>query len=105
MTNVELSQLANGYAARILAYSSRNKDQNDDILRYILDEKEIECFLTGVGVPFYDMRRTNRLQPATLLHFPVPCTVLETMGLPHYTIHAMADGVEGSAGNWTGWDE
>ena len=77
----------------------------DDILRYILDEKEIECFLTGAGVPFYDMRRTDRLQPATLLHFPVPCTELEIMRLPHYTIHAMADGVDGSAGNWTGWDE
>jgi hypothetical protein len=76
----------------------------DDVLRYILDEKEIECYLTGAGVPFYDMRRTDRLQPATLLHFPVPATELEISNLPVYTINAVADGVDGSAGNWTGWD-
>jgi starch-binding outer membrane protein, SusD/RagB family len=74
------------------------------VLRYILDEKDIECFLTGAGIPFYDMRRTDRLQPATLLHFPVPATELEISGLPHYTINAVADGIDGSAGNWTGWD-
>jgi len=77
----------------------------DDILRYILDEKEIECYLTGAGVPFYDMRRTDRLQPATLLHFPVPYMQLELFELSVYTIEAIADGVNGSAGDWTGWDE
>lgn len=75
------------------------------VLRYILDEKEIECHMTGAGIPFFDMRRTDRLQPATLLHFPVPATELEISGLPHYTINAVADGVDGSAGDWTGWDE
>ena len=78
---------------------------SDDVLRYILDEKDIECFLTGAGVPFYDMRRTDRLQPQTLLHFPVPATELEISDLPHYTINAVADGVDGSSGNWTGWDK
>lgn len=77
----------------------------DDILRYILDEKEIECYLTGAGVSFYDMRRTDRLQPATLLHFPVPYKQLELFELPVYTIEAIADGINGSAGDWTGWDE
>ena len=74
------------------------------VLRYIWDEKEIECCLTGAGISFFDMRRTDRLQPATLLHFPVPATELEISGLPNYTINAVADGVDGSAGNWTGWD-
>ena len=77
----------------------------DDILRYILDEKEIECFLTGAGISFFDMRRTDRLQPATLLHFPVPSTELEIMLLPHYTIHWVANGTEGSSGSWIGWDQ
>ena len=76
----------------------------DDVLRLILDEKDIECYLTGACIGYYDMRRTDRLQPATLLHFPVPATELEIVGLPHYTINAIADGVDGSAGNWTGWD-
>lgn len=77
----------------------------EDILRLILDEKEIECYLTGAGVSFFDMRRTDRLQPGTLLHFPVPATELLIMGLPNYTINAVADGVQASAGGWTGWDE
>ncbi len=80
-------------------------ESGDKVLRYILDEKDIECFLTGAGIPFFDMRRTDRLQPQTLLHFPVPATELEINGLPHYTINAVADGVDGSAGGWTGWDE
>lgn len=78
---------------------------DDDILRYILDEKEIECCTTGAGISYFDMRRTDRLQPQTLLHFPIPATELEVMLIPHYTIHATADGIDGSAGNWTGWDE
>ncbi|MEA1888076.1 MAG: hypothetical protein U9N72_12795 [Bacteroidota bacterium] len=76
-----------------------------NLLRLILDEKDIECFLTGAGIGYYDMRRTDRLQPATLLHFPVPATELEISGLPHYTINAVADGVDGSAGDWSGWDD
>lgn len=78
---------------------------NDDVLRIILDEKDIECFLTGGGIPFFDMRRTDRLQPQTLLHFPVPATELEISGLPIYTISNTADGINGSAGDWTGWDQ
>jgi hypothetical protein len=74
------------------------------VLRYVRDEKDIECFYTGAGIGYYDMRRTDRLQPQTLLNFPVPATELEISGLPHYTINAVADGVDGSAGNWTGWD-
>ena len=77
----------------------------DDVLKLILDEKDIECFLTGGGIGYYDMRRTDRLQPATLLHFPVPATELEISGLEHYTINAVADGVDGSAGDWTGYDD
>ncbi len=78
---------------------------SDDILRYILDEKEIECYNTGADVPYFDMRRTDRLQPGTWLHFPVPAGELHIMKLPHYTIHAIADGIEGSAGGWIGWDQ
>ena len=77
----------------------------DVVLRYIMDEKDIECYLTGAGIPFFDMRRTDRLQPGTLLHFPVPAGELEILKLPHYTIEAIPDGINASAGGWTGWDE
>lgn len=48
----------------------------DDILRYILDEKEIECFLTGAGVPFYDYEKDK---PSATLHIVTfSCTVHRT---------------------------
>jgi hypothetical protein len=77
----------------------------DDILRNILDEKEIECFLTGAGVSYFEMRRTDRLQPGTWLHFPLPGTELDALALPHYTILTKPDGINGSAGDWSGWEE
>jgi hypothetical protein len=77
-----------------------------DLLHYILDEKDIECYITGAGTPYFDMRRTDRLTQGTILHFPVPATELESSNIEWYTINAVADGVQGSAeGNgWTGWD-
>lgn len=78
---------------------------SDDVLRLILDEKEIECYGTGAGVSFYDMRRTDRLQKGTLLHFPVPATELELIGEPFYTIYSEAFGTDSSSGGWTGYDE
>jgi len=77
----------------------------DDVLRLILDEKEIECYGTGAGVSFFDMRRTDRLQKGTLLHFPVPATELELIGEPYYTIYSEAFGTDSSNGGWTGYDE
>ena len=77
----------------------------DDVLRLILDEKDIECYNTGAGVPYFDMRRTDRLQPGTWLHFPIPAKELIMLNLPVYTIYTLSDGINGSAGDWTGWDE
>ena len=79
-------------------------EENEDVLRYILDEKEIECFLTGAGISYFDMRRTDRLQKGTLLQFPIPCTELEIMLLDIYTITNDHDGINGSNGGWKGWD-
>lgn len=76
----------------------------DDVFKLILAEKDVECLLTGSCIPFFDMRRTDRLQPQTLLHFPVPATELEISGLPIYTISNTADGIDGSAGDWIGFD-
>ncbi len=45
------------------------------------------------------------LQPAILLHFPVPVTELELMDLPYYTIRSINNGVDGPRGNGTGYDE
>ena len=51
------------------------------------------------------MRRTDRLQKGTLLHFPVPATELEIMGMQHYTVYSEAFGTDSSNGEWTGYDE
>lgn len=59
----------------------------------------------GMGISYFDMRRTDRLQAGTLLQFPVPAIQLEILDLEKYTFSFKPDGIEGSAGNWTGWDQ
>jgi len=51
------------------------------------------------------MEITDWLQPAILLHSPVPVTELEKMNLPHYTIRSINDGVDGSRRYWKVYDE
>jgi len=74
------------------------------VLLRIYDEKDVECMDTGVGVGFFDMRRNDRLQSGTILHFPVPATELEIIQEPVYTIGGAPDGENVSMGSWTGYD-
>jgi hypothetical protein len=74
-----------------------------DVLRIIWDEKDIELYDTGMGIGYFDMRRTDRLLTGTILHFPVPCTELEIANIPVYTISGTPDGVNISQGGWTGY--
>jgi hypothetical protein len=74
-----------------------------DILRIIWDEKDIELFDTGMGIGFFDMRRTDRLLSGTILHFPAPATELEISNIPLYTISGAPDGVNISNGGWIGY--
>ena len=64
----------------------------------------VEQFGTGAGNEFFFMRRNNKLQQGTILHFPVPASVLEILGeeKPYYTFggYANADGVNTSNGGW-----
>jgi hypothetical protein len=73
------------------------------VLRIIWDEKDIELFDTGVGIGYFDMRRTDRLLTGTILHFPVPATELEIANIPIYTIAGSPDGENISNGGWTGY--
>jgi hypothetical protein len=74
-----------------------------DVLRIILDERDIELFFTGMGISYFDMRRTDRLLTGTILHFPVPATELEITNVPVYTISGSPDGINISNGSWTGY--
>ncbi len=77
----------------------------NDVLRIIWDEKDIELYDTGMGIGYFDMRRTDRLQSGTILHFPIPVTELEIANVPVYTISGAPDGVNISNGGWTGYDK
>ncbi len=60
-------------------------DDADAVYKAIVYERTIELPLTGMGIEYFDMRRTGMLQDGSLLHFPVPAQQLETMQLPLYT--------------------
>ncbi len=57
----------------------------DAVYKAIFYERTIELPLTGMGIEYFDMRRTGQLQDGSLLHFPIPSQQLETMQLPLYT--------------------
>ncbi len=73
-----------------------------DVLKAIFYEREIELIATGTGISFFDMRRRDMLQKGTPLHFPVPASELDILGLPLYTFGGVenADGINTSAGGW-----
>ncbi len=72
-----------------------------EVLRMIFDERGIELVLTQGGTSYFDMRRTDRLQAGTILHYPVPAAELEIIGYPNYT----TDGPDDlSKGCWKGYD-
>jgi hypothetical protein len=71
----------------------------------IMYEKEVECFLTGMGTSFFDMRRNDMLQYGTINHWPLPKTEIELIGLPFYTIGTNPpDGYDRALYGWVGLD-
>jgi len=56
-----------------------------DVMKAIFYERTIELPLTGMGIEYFDMRRTDQLQDGSLLHFPIPAQQLEILQEPFYT--------------------
>lgn len=81
-----------------------SSDDATTVMNRIFDEKDVELIDTGGGIGYYDMRRRDRLQSGTILHFPVPATELEIVQVPVYTIGGTPDGENVSQGSWTGYD-
>lgn len=76
----------------------------EDLVKAIHHERHVELYTTGMGVQFYEMRKLDLLQKGTILHFPLPARILETMNEtpPFYTFGtvAKADGTGTSNGGW-----
>jgi hypothetical protein len=60
----------------------------------IFYERNIELFCSGMGIEYFTMRKANKLQAGTPLHFPIPGQQLEVNLMPYYTF----GGTEGVAG-------
>lgn len=61
------------------------------LLNAIFYERDVELMGSAGVVPYYDMRRTDRMQAQTALHFPVPARELQVIEDAIYTF--------GGAGN------
>ncbi|MBD3616386.1 MAG: hypothetical protein HUJ22_07420 [Gracilimonas sp.] len=76
----------------------------EEIWKAIHHERLVEQFNTGVGLEFFQMRKYDKLQEGTLLHFPIPASTLEVLGMtkPFYTFGGVdnADGQGTSSGGW-----
>ena len=76
----------------------------EDVLNAIFYERDIELYRTGLGLPFYDLRRRGQLQAGTPLHLPVPATELQTLGESLYTFGGVGSaGQPGTASGDNAW--
>jgi hypothetical protein len=61
-------------------------------------ERMVELMSSGVGIQFFQMRKEDLLQPGTPLHYPVPGSQLQIMGMEYYTLGGTEGTEEGAAG-------
>jgi len=82
------------------ALSSSSTEQ--EVLDAIFYERDIELFVAGFGIAYFDMRRRDMLQEGTPLQFPIPSKELNVVGLPVYSFGGVdnADGIGTSNGGW-----
>ncbi|PCH75427.1 MAG: hypothetical protein COB98_08965 [Flavobacteriaceae bacterium] len=73
-----------------------------EVYKAIHYERLIECANTGMGNAFFEMRKENLLQKGTLLHFPIPGSILATIGISEYTFGG-EQGVAGEDYSINGW--
>ncbi|MBK7479546.1 MAG: hypothetical protein IPI69_07315 [Bacteroidales bacterium] len=68
----------------------------------IFHERNIELFGSGMGIEFCTMRKADKLQHGTPLHFPIPGQQLEVNLMEPYTFGA-DKGVAGKDYSNGGW--
>lgn len=74
----------------------------DQILSAIHYERMVELFLSGFGVEYFEMRKSDLLQKGSILHFPIPGSQLQVMEMDYYTFGNTTGtaGVDYSNGGW-----
>ena len=72
------------------------------IIQAIHYERMVELMLSGMGIEYFQMRKENKLQKGSLLHFPIPGAQLEVMEMENYTFGGTT-GVAGSDYSNGGW--
>ncbi|MCK5857428.1 MAG: RagB/SusD family nutrient uptake outer membrane protein [Bacteroidales bacterium] len=75
---------------------------HQEIIDAIFYERDLELFVAGFGIGYFDMRRRDNLQKGTLLHFPIPSKELNVLGFSIYSFGGVdnADGKGTSNGDW-----
>jgi len=68
----------------------------------IFHERNIELFCSGLGVEFFTMRKADKLQKGTPLHFPIPGQQLQVNMMDYYTF-GKDQGVAGKDYSNGGW--
>lgn len=75
-----------------------------EVMDAIHHERNVELWNISPGQTFFEMRKNDLLQAGTPLHWPVPYSILETIGTerPFYTFGGPdgQDGINGSNGGW-----
>ncbi len=68
----------------------------------IFHERNVELMCSGFGIEFFTMRKADKLQPGTFLHWPIPGSQLQVLGIPYYTFGpgVGTSGQDFSAGGW-----
>lgn len=69
----------------------------------IFHERNIELFCSGIGIEFFCMRKADKLQNGTILHFPIPGAELTLLDLDYYTFGPEV-GTAGEDYSIGGWD-
>ncbi len=72
------------------------------IMEAIHHERMVELISSGFGIQFFQMRKENKLQPGSPLHYPIPGSQLEIMKMDYYTFggETGVQGLDFSAGGW-----
>jgi hypothetical protein len=74
----------------------------EEIEAAIFHERNVELMCSGLGVEFCTMRKADKLQPGTPLHFPIPGQQLEVNIMDSYTF-GPGKGVAGQDYSNGGW--
>ncbi len=72
------------------------------ILQAVHYERMVELMLSGLGIQYFQMRKEDKLQKGSILHFPIPGAQLEVMEMDYYTFGGTTGvaGVDYSNGGW-----